>query len=1102
MRLTLFFIVLGILSSSAKSYSQVSKFNLNYKKTSIREIIKDLQEESNFDFVYSNDDFDTNKEVDLVINNGSVYEMLDNLLRETSMGYNVVDNVIIIAPKSMNNFSRLGDQKQTVKGKITSPTKEPIPGATVVVKGTSNGTITDSEGNYTLTNVPANSSLMFSFVGMKTQEIAFTGQSAINVTLEEETVGIQEVVAIGYGTQVKREITGSISKVAAEELSDQPVLQFAQQLQGRVAGVQIAQSSGQPGRGVEFRIRGAASLYSDTQPLFVIDGLPITGSINNINPSEIESFTVLKDASASALYGSRAANGVILITTKHAKLGDSKIEFTSNYGIQAIPENKVPDMMSAREFATFMKWRSEDNKIAVDPAYTDPSIYGEGTNWFRLLTQHAPVQSYDLTVQSAREKSSSTVIAGYQEQKGVIVNTGTKLFSLRLNQDLSLSNDKIKLGFNVAMSYRQDHNNRLTTDGVGGLFERIFESSPLIGPYNEDGTYTKSVASPGMVSYINPLAQLKLSKDDYRTTRILGNAFFNYEFLPGLSLKTNLAADKGAETRSQFTPAAITTAAASGVSSSADNYSWTAEANLYYNKTFYENHNIEALVGYSAQRFEGENNTLTGTGFPSDDVPYLTAATSISAGQSTNPKYSLLSQIGRLNYNYKSKYLFSVAVRRDGSSKFGSNRKYGNFPSVSGGWVISDEPFMKRFKFVDLLKFRTSYGVTGNNSFPDNFAAIAKLGEMNYHLNGALVSGQAITTLGNSELGWERNKQFDIGFDLGVLNNRISITYDYYHKISDGLIQDRQIPRASGFTTIKFNIGEFEFWGHEISVNTVNLTGQLKWNTHLNVSIDRNMIKSLVSPGFIRRNNTVTSDYFRNQEGHHLGEFYGFIFEGLYKDADDLANSAKYGTKSDVGTVKVRDISGPNGVPDGVIDDVNDRTFIGDPTPDFLFGLTNEFSYKNFDLNIAMSGSIGGEILAAGKWAYMTNLDGSRMLLADALNCWRSVDNPGSGIYPSTKIGTTALGRSVNSQWIEKGSYLTAKNISLGYTIKLNNNDLAMKNLRVYASVQQAFVITNYSGMNPEINLSGLDATKGIGVDENAYPVPRTFSIGFTATFK
>jgi TonB-dependent SusC/RagA subfamily outer membrane receptor len=372
-------------------------------------------------------------------------------------------------------------------------------------------------------------------------------------------------------------------------------MQFAQQLQGKVAGVQVQQYSGQPGRGIGFIVRGAASFYSSNQPLFVIDGTPITGSINNINPAEIESFSFLKDASATALYGSRAANGVILITTKHAKSGAPKVEFSANYGIQKIPTNKLPRPMNAREFATFMKQRAEDGltyepgyKVAADyaAAYDNPGKYDEGTNWFKLLTRDAPIQSYDLVVQSAREHSSSTVIVGYQEQQGVIINNDTKLFSLRFNQDLSLHHDKLKMGFNLAPSYRVDHNNRLGTDGVGGYFERFFEASPLVSPYDANGNYLRNVHSPGMVAYINPLATYNLTNDDYYTTRILGNAYLNYEFLPGLSLKTNIAIDKGAETRKYFQSGQVTgtVGQTTGTSSSVDNGSWTAEANLVIKK--------------------------------------------------------------------------------------------------------------------------------------------------------------------------------------------------------------------------------------------------------------------------------------------------------------------------------------------------------------------------------------------------------------------------------------------------------------------------------------------------------------------------------------
>jgi outer membrane receptor protein involved in Fe transport len=403
---------------------------------------------------------------------------------------------------------------------------------------------------------------------------------------------------------------------------------------------------------------------------------------------------------------------------------------------------------------------------------------------------------------------------------------------------------------------------------------------------------------------------------------------------------------------------------------------------------------------------------------------------------------------------------------------------------------------MERMKDIDFLKIRVSYGITGNNNIGNGnyYPGISQNTPSNYVLNGVLVPGSAITTLGNPDLAWERNKQWDIGLDLAILHNRVSFTYDYYHKVSDGLIQDRPLPRASGFASILYNVGKLEFWGHEFALNANILERQLKWNASFNISFDRNKITSLVAPGFLRRNNTITSDYYRNQVGHSLGEFYGFVFEGLYKDDADLQKSAKYGSSSAVGTIKMKDV-----VADGVINE-SDRTFIGNPNPDFLYGFTNNLSYKKFDLSVAVAGSYGGQILNPSKWAYLTNLDGARMLLAAVKDRWRSPENPGSGVYPRTLTGTTALGRSVNSQWLEDGSYLTVKNITLGYSIGLGNS-LVLKGLRIYGSVQNAFIFTRYSGINPEISLDGLSGTS-LGIDENAYPVPRTYAVGITATFK
>lgn len=986
-----------------------------------------------------------------------------------------------------------------LQGNVKDAHGEALIGVTIRQKGATTGTVTDVNGDFELA-LPDKSTIEVSYIGYQTQNIKWNGRTFMNIVMLEDQKSLDEVVVVGYGTQTKRDITGAVTDVKAEGMADMPVNQFAQQLQGKVAGVQINQYSGQPGRGIQFRIRGAASLFASNQPLVVVDGLPITGSINNINPAEIESFSVLKDASSTSLYGSRAANGVIMITTKQATNGKLSISFDANYGIQKIPEGKQYKMMTAREFAEFQNEYYEDRvkyegyKGKLNPVYENPERYGEGTNWFKTLTQTAPIQSYNLTVRNGSKTASTVAVAGYSKQKGVILNTSTELFSFRLNQKFNFD-DKLLLTFSVAPSYRKDHNNRMNTDGLGGLVEKIFESSPLVSPVNEDGTYPLFVNSPGMVSTVNPYAVLTQQKDDYATTRILANADMAYNFLDGFSFKINFGVDKGAETRNRFYPSyTVPSLQASGYSSSVDNYSWTADFMLGYQKTLAEKHNFDVLLGYSAQKFKQTSNNVAGTNFPSDDVEWLSAATAITGGSSNTTSYALLSQLARVNYNYDRKYILSLAIRRDGSSRFGANKKYGYFPSVSAGWVVSDENFWK-VKPINFFKIRMSYGITGNNNI-GNYTFMANMGQYNYVSNNTLVSGGSISSLGNTELAWERNKQFDVGFDMNFFNNRLTLTYDYYRKVTDGLIMDMPIPRASGFTSIKTNVGVIHFWGHEFSIHSVNFSGIFNWTTDFNISFDRNKVKSLVSPGYIRRNNTITSDYYRHQEGYPLGQFYGFVFDGLYKDADDLANSPKYGSSSDVGTIKMKDVSGPDGKPDGKITNEYDRTFIGDPTPDFIYGMTNNLSYKNFDMTISMAGSVGGKIMNPTRWAYLSNLDGARMMLKETKDRWRSEENPGSGKYPRTKSGTTAIGRSVNSQWIENGSYLSVKNISLGYKFKLDRKKAFIDYVRLYMSIQNALIITGYKGANPEVNVGGMDPTKGIGIDENAYPVPRTISFG------
>lgn len=1064
----------------------------------LTEVFTEIESQTDYQFAYSDEIARDLPHINIKVTHKNLKILLDGYSTKLNFDYKVNGQVISVKMKSAIPAQQ---DQQTVKGTVVDREGIPIPGASIAILNSKRGTTTDFDGNFAIPAMPGKDTLKISYIGYITRQI-IAGQG-MKVTLQSDVTNLDQVVLVSYGKQKNKLVTGSLSQVNASKVQEQPVTQFAEQLKGQIAGVQVEQISGQPGRGIGFKIRGAASFNASNQPLIVIDGIPITGSINNINPSEIETFTVLKDASSTALYGSRAANGVILITTKHAKPGVSSIEATITSGLQTIPKSRIPNVMNAREFAQFQneyykdRVRYEGYKGKLDTVYQNPERYGEGTNWFETVTRAAPVQKYNVIVSSANDKFSSTAIAGYQKQDGVVINTGTQLFSLRLNQSLSLNDDKIKIGFNLAPSYRLDHNNRLDADGLNGYFQDILEASPLVAPINPDGSLPLYVNSPGMVNTVNPYAKLTKLKDDYKTTRILANAYLDLQLWKGLTLKQNLAVDKGAETRNRFVPSVIVGSnVASGYSSSVDNYSWTSETTLDYSHTFFKKHHLDALVGYSAQKFNTVSSSVEGTQFPSDDIEWISAATLISGGSSNTDEFSLLSQIARLTYDFDEKYLFSAAVRRDGSSRFGADKKYGVFPSVSLGWVISDEGFLNNSQFVNFLKIRGSYGVTGNNDI-GNYTHIARTGKDNYVFNGNLASGTTITTLGNRELAWEKNKQLDLGVDFNFLKNRISLTYDYYHKISDDHILNREIPVASGFSSINYNVGELEFWGHEITINSRNLTGEFQWDTNLNISINRNTINSLVKPGFIKRNNSIYSDYYRQQEGHALGEFYGFIFQGLYNTKEEVANGPEIqigGFFSDVGTIRIKDVNG-----DGLIT-ADDRTFIGDPTPDFNFGFTNNFRYKNLDLGITLTGQVGGKILNPTKWAYLTNLDGARNLLTAVKDRWRSIENPGSGVYPRTERGTTAIGRAVNTQWIENGTYLTASNITLGYNFEFNNSSY-MKNLRLFTSIQRAFTITDYSGINPEINAGGVNPTNGIGIDETAYPVPRTISIGLNAKF-
>jgi TonB-linked SusC/RagA family outer membrane protein len=994
-------------------------------------------------------------------------------------------------------------QSKTVSGKVTAAEdSSPIPGVSVIIKNTTSGTVTDANGAYTLP-VDDDAILVFSSIGFTTQEIAVAGRSVIDAALISDISTLSEVVVVGYGNQKQREVTGSIEQLNATELKDIPVANVGQKLQGKFAGVQVYQANGEPGQGMSFRIRGQASINAGNSPLFVIDGFPTVSGLGTLSPDEIESITVLKDASSASLYGSRAANGVILITTKKAKEGQTNIEFSAYTGTEVVSDRGKPDVMNAREFAQFKKEYYEDQALyegftgGVPAVYQNPEQYRDGTDWYDVLLRKAPTQNYNLSLSTGTKDLKSAVNINYSKQDGVILNTYSERFSARANNTYQAS-DRLTFGLNLSASVR----NSQITPGLGGgrnIIGSAFLMDPSLKYKNDDGTYPISYQAPGMFG--NPNYYLVLTKrvNPTRETVILSNIFAEYEVIKGLKYKISANTDLGNTVNRSFQPSnarggmfSPPPLPAIGSYGTSNYLTWLIENTVEYEKTFLEKHHIDALLGYSAQKATYENSSISASQYPDDEVEWINAATT-RVGNGGTSQWSMLSYIGRLNYNYDGKYLLSLAFRRDGSSRFGANAKWGNFPSVSAGWIASDESFLQDISNLSYLKIRASYGKLGNNNI-GNYSHLAGVSTTNYVLSDGVAPGKALSGIGNQDLTWETTVQYDAGFDLGLFEDRILFTYDYYWKKTDGLLYGIDIPKQSGFSQITSNIGEFKFWGHEFSVETKNLTQKLIWNTSFNITFNRNEAVKLGTNDTPIGGNSNQGDYNRTQVGSPLGQFMGYINDGVYMTQEEFDSQPKHST-SMVGTVRYKDISGPDGVPDGVID-FNDRTIIGDPNPDFLFGITNEFYFKNFDASIVIAGAVGGDIID-GTLEWTENLDGVFNVTKEMANRWRSLDNPGNGSVPRTRSGTTEPFRFNNTRWVSDGSYLAVKNITIGYTVPFKQH---IKNARIFFSTQNPFMITKYHGMNPEVNNSGLNGLNQ-GVDISSYPIARIYTLGVNVKF-
>jgi TonB-dependent starch-binding outer membrane protein SusC len=1029
--------------------------------------------------------------------------VINELLKETNLeAYASGRNILLREKKPIEFITeiRTDDEigiQETVRGQVVdAQTGEALPGVNILIQGTSTGTATNIDGEFELQVPSLESVLVVSYIGYQTQEVYLDGQAEMNIMLQSEAISGDELIVVGYGALSTRQISSSVQNISIEDLGTAPVAQIGQLLQGRMSGVQVSQVSGRPGEGLNIQIRGAASLTAGADPLYVVDGSPLIGGISHINPSEIESISILKDAAAKSIYGSRGANGVVIVQTKSAAMdGRTSVDFNAYVGFEQDHKERRVQFMNAREYAQFQREIAIENNRPIHPDFENPD-QAIGPDWQDLLLRTSPIESYNLSINTGTDRFSTSATLGYFNQGGILIGTGYDRISLRVNSRFQPS-ERVNIGFNLAPNIST--NNNYPTDGWNWNGGAYTFAPPWGAAYNEDGSYRQPITSTATWDHANPLALAEDRKWETKSRQLNSSSFISYELLDGLEIESSVHLQIQDSNNYQFFPESTLALPgiqqSSGSRSNSSFLSWTNENTVNYLLSL-NNHQIDFLAGFTAQQFRSESIGINGSQFVDDKIQEMIAAGQFNIATNIQ-EWSLLSYLGRINYNYSERYLISASFRRDGSSRFGPENRWGNFVSVSGGWIVTEENFWD-IDFISFLKLRGSYGTTGNFNI-GNYTHHQTIAPSYYIFDNSQISGRASSNLGDRNLTWETNNEYNLGADIYFLNDRLRVTYNYYNRDTDQLLFDVDIPRASGFSNLQTNIGEVNFWGHEFDLQSTNIqTSNFSWSTNLNISFDRNKVMSLATPD--ARLNTGWSyyGYSTNQSriGHPIGVFRGAIQDGVYVDEDDFNNSPKH-SSSAVGTVKFRDLNG-----DGEITFPEDMTIIGNPWPDFTFGFTNQFYIHNFDISLNITGTYGNDLLAMYEFM-LGNLDGVVNPLKDLENRWRSPSDPGNGRWGNTLAGTTFLERDrVHTGMLHDGSHINFKNFTIGYTIPSSS---LFSRFRLYLSAQNLYILSRSTNgtkfPNPEVNTFDNESNNTPGVILNTYPLARTFSLGVNISF-
>ena len=972
-------------------------------------------------------------------------------------------------------------QQITVQGVVKDQTGETVIGASVIEKGTTNGTITGIDGDFSL-NMSPNGTLVVSFVGYKTQEVQVKGQKQLQVVLSEDAEMLDEVVVIGYGTMKKSDLTGAVSSIGNKDIKDSPVSNLGQAIQGKISGVQIV-DAGKPGDNVSIKIRGLGSI-NNCDPLVVIDGVPTDLGLSSLNMADVERLDVLKDASATAIYGSRGANGVVMITTKRGTEGKGKLAVSANYSFQNA--TNVPSLLNAAQYAELSNDMMVNSGRNPNPEWANPSELGAGTDWMDELLRTGVMQNYTVSYSGGNEKSHYYVSGGFLDQSGIVKSVNYRRFTFQSNSDAQVLK-WLKFSNNITFSV---DTKKSGSYNIGDALKAL----PIYPVKNEDGSWSGPDGnSEWYGSTRNPIGPTELNKSQTDGYNFLANLTAELTFTKWLKFKSTFGYDAKFWFIDNFTPKynwkPTPTEETSRYKSDNKSFTYLWDNYFLFDHTFAEKHRVGLMAGMSAQWNTNDYLNAQKNVFMFDNVHEMDNGEEMYAIGGNETEWALLSYMARVNYSYEDRYLLTATIRRDGSSRFGKKHRWGTFPSVSVAWRASQEKWFPKNDYINDLKVRAGYGVTGSQASVGNYSYLASYNTSVYPFGISSGNQTALvsSTLANPYIHWEEVAQTNIGFDASLFNSRVMFSFDAYLKETRDMLVKASIPITSGFedtTTTYTNAGKVRNQGIEMSLHTINLTGELGWETNLTATYNKNKIKDLNSdvPYYI---NQINNSYVTMlAKDYPINVFYGYVTDGIFQNQSEV-NTHAVQPGAEPGDIRFRDLNN-----DGVIND-SDRTVIGNPNPSWLFSMNNSLSYKGFELSVFLQGIAGNKIYNAN------NIDNTGMAAAynqttDVLKRWQGEGTSNS--MPRAVFGDPNQNTRVSDRFVENGSYLRLKNITLSYTFpKQWLQKAQIENARLSLSCENVATITGYSGFDPEVGING--------IDQNRYPISRTFSLGLNFNF-